>query len=165
VITFAVVEDSKSLKKLSKGVKDAVYLAVSTDLDSSKFEEGGQFMAPVSATSIWFSEEDYDRFANEYIRYLSDPRIMYMLSLFLYRSIVQPVYFCCSKEEKDVPYMKVLRRFIIDHMGIPKKYVTKYSKSGNDFIAYDQKTIDHICRMRTIMRSKADEAAKVLSFK
>ena len=156
MITFAVVEDSKSLKKLSKGVKDAVYLAVSTDLDSSKFEEGGQFMAPVSATSIWFSEEDYDRFANEYIRYLSDPRIMYMLSLFLYRSIVKPVYFCCSKEEKDVPYMKVLRRFIIDHMGIPKKY---------DFEAYEEKTIDHICRMRTIMRSKADEAAKVLSFK
>lgn len=150
------IEDAK--KKFPKGN----FISISDELDNKGLLEGRQFLPLESAIAKFIEQGDADKYEMEYSRYLSDPRVFYMLILHVYRSSTENVFFVCSEAEKEFLYPKFLKNFIIDTFRIDKKFVVSYKKFDGKKKSWDEATIKRIASKIIDAKCKAVEAYRAL---
>ena len=158
-----IVTDEKDSAKLIEKTKNRKLVYVSDELSAVNIDnayEAKQFLPTAGIMAPLLNHGEEDEYKQNYLHYLSDPRVRHMLVMYLYMSIDTPVFFICSKAEKDLKYLKFIREYIIDYLGIPKKYCIKY-KDFKKNIDMDKKTAELISKLMISTKKKAQEAIGV----
>lgn len=125
---------SEKKYRYAKEHYSGIFVRVSSDIPLEKnVEEGAQFLPPPDVLVNYIDTGDRRKFRKGYYRYLSDPRVMYALSLYVAAGAKSTVFFFCSKDEKeDPPYLKDLRNFIVECMDVPEEYICSFKEWNGD---------------------------------
>ena len=111
----------------------------------------------------YLNEGNKDKFREGYYRYLSDPRVAYLIYLTLIKSDEKVTFFCYKDMEYDLHYPKFLRKFVIEHLEISKKFVVKYEDFTGKNKHMSDKDICNLIKRAEELRKKVKEIDSVLS--
>ena len=157
------VSGNKDVKEAMSKNKKGVFIGATSDLDIKGLDEGRFLLPPPDILTHYQMDGDKRSYETEYHRYLSEPRVNFMLLLLVYRSITENVFIVCSEMEKDdMRYLKFLKNYINDAFAIDKKYTVSYKKFDGKRKKYDEITISKITNIAMEAKGKAAEAADVL---
>src|SRR5574344_2396830 len=123
-----VFVDDKTLRKNRILYPDAVCVGITGEMRDSWLAEGAYLLPPTDVLARYVDTGDKDVFREDYWRYLSDPRVRYMLLLQVYRATSELMFFVCTEDEKELRYPKALKDYIIDALGIDAEYVISFKK-------------------------------------
>lgn len=157
------VSGNKDVKEAMSEYKKGVFIGATSDMDIKGLEEGRFLLPPPDILTHYQMNGDKDAYELDYCRYLSEPRVNFLLLLIIYRSITSNVFIVCSDMEKDdMRYLKFLKNYINESLGIDKKYLVSYKKFDGKRKKYDDVTITKITDMTMKARRKATEATDIL---
>lgn len=163
-----VFVDPDELKDCKKRYSDdnAKFLAISSDLcEEQGMVDGSWLIPPPNAVDSYYNTGDKQNYREQYYRFLSSPRINHFLNLELIAADgidTDVTFMCYSEMEKDMLYPKFLRHFIIENLGIPKKYVVKYKNYTGKNKRFDKETRQTFDRHTAQMIAKFDESVEIL---
>lgn len=142
-----------------------VAISGNIEMFNSSVEDGANLIPPPDVISHFLKDGDKSALENDYHRYLSDPRIFYPLLLRVHSAADEPVFFMYSNMDKEMKYPKMLKRFIIENIGIGKEYVVDYDDISEKKMLnrkYDSDTRKELTKMIKSARDKFAEAVQVL---
>ena len=144
---------------------DGIYIAVSSELlkYADWMGDSSMLIPPPDAVMHYIGDGNKEVFREEYYQYLSDPRIVMVLGLRIYQADNDNVFFCYSKMEKEMGYPKLLRKFIIDNLEIPKEFVVKYKDFDGKHVKMKPKAYNKFMEFMNETKKKCKEAFDVLS--
>ena len=109
---------------------DGIFIVASDDLKVKKIDmDGTQFLPPPDIISQFMEDGDIELYGERYKHYLSDPRVRYLLSLAMFRSIGTDVFVVSSETEcKDYLYPSFMKDFMVNNTALGKDYCISYKK-------------------------------------
>lgn len=136
-----------------------IKVAVSGDINlfGGTFDDGSIFIPPPDIVSRWIDTGDKKRYEEDYLKFLSDPRVFYPLMLRVYMASFDPVFFMFSETDENHKYPKWLKEFIRDTIGVDVGTFKRFKKN----VAYDKPTQDRVNRLLADARLKCAEAESV----
>ena len=158
-----VFVDKKTVKRdgLIITNPEATFVGISDEVKGDWLTMGKHLLPPPDILGMYIESGDKDRYRMDYWRYLTDPRVRYMLLLNVYQASTELLFFVHSEYEKELKYPKYLREFIIESLNVDSKYVITYKKFSKNK-QMSNKEINGIRLLLEDARSKAREACDVL---
>ena len=142
-----------------------VAISGNIEMFNSSVEDGANLIPPPDVIAHFLKDGNKSIMELEYQRYLSDPRIFYPLVLRIYSAADEPIFFMYNNLDKDMKYPKMLRRFIVENVGLPEEYVANYDDVSDKKklkVKYDKETRERLEKMIKQARDKFAEAVSVL---
>ena len=142
------------------------YIVVSNeelDIPKKKILQIGKFFIPTLELFKYINQEiKKTQYEEEYNKTISGYDRLYPLMLALITSKKEMLVFVCSDTEKDYLYLKFLRDFIINNLGISKSACKSYKQFLKDGIEpIPKKELSNIISDIDTVRRKAEEYARM----
>ena len=158
------VADTDVRTAINNSGSDDTFVALGEVGQFPKYDyvSGIQFVPPPDAIYQLIDRGDKDSFVKDYLHYLSDPRVSYMLLASVLNAIENKsnVFFVFSKDDKENlgNFPKHLRRFLSDALYIDEGYITTYKKWNGKAGKISKGDYTGILNLSLQMSRKAHEA-------
>jgi hypothetical protein len=166
-----VFVDDKYMKECRRkyNKKRMKHLAISYELLGGNYDgfiDASWVLPPPNIQNDYINSGDLNTYVEQYYEYLNSPMMLFNISFEIIASdgMVNDVAFLYyTDSEKELLYPSLFRRFLIDNLDIPKKFMCKYSKFDGKFKKIDEDTSKKIWLIFEENKGKAKELAEVIN--